>query len=252
MLFAEGRGRALAVASSVPWIARSAGYVGFSDGWQTLSRGEGLRQEYVRADNGNVAISGTLDLAAQSGRALLAIGFGAQPEEAAFRSLISLQQGLEPAMRRYCVGWRDWQNSLLPLDESRAEGTLNRYRVSTVVLATHRDAESGAIIASLSIPWGSSKGDDDLGGYHLVWPRDLVQIAGGLLAAGAADQARAVLEYLVASRRPTVIGYRIRGWMAGRTGKAFSSTRRPFQFCCSTCCCGRGRSTRRISSATTP
>ena len=198
MLFAEGRGRALAVASSVPWIARSAGYVGFSDGWQTLSRGEGLRQEYVRADNGNVAISGTLDLAAQSGRALLAIGFGAQPEEAAFRSLISLQQGLEPAMRRYCVGWRDWQNSLLPLDESRAEGTLNRYRVSTVVLATHRDAESGAIIASLSIPWGSSKGDDDLGGYHLVWPRDLVQIAGGLLAAGAADQARAVLEYLVA------------------------------------------------------
>src|SRR6201996_2164718 len=45
MLFAEGRGLSLAVASSVPWSARSVGYVGVSDGWQTLSRGEGLREE---------------------------------------------------------------------------------------------------------------------------------------------------------------------------------------------------------------
>jgi glucoamylase len=48
MLFAEGRGTSLAVASSVPWLARSAGYVGISDGWQTLSRGEGLRREFDR------------------------------------------------------------------------------------------------------------------------------------------------------------------------------------------------------------
>ena len=198
MLFAEGRGTALAVASSAPWLARSAGYVGTSDGWQTLSRGEGLRSEYVRAENGNVALSGTLDLASENGRALLAIGFGAQPEEAAFRALLSLQQGLEPTLRRFCAGWREWQKGLLPLDEPQEETQLNRYRISTAVLATHRDPASGAIIASLSIPWGSSKGDDDLGGYHLVWPRDLVQIAGGLLAAGSPVHARAVLDYLVA------------------------------------------------------
>lgn len=52
------------------------------------------------------------------------------------------------------------------------------------------------MIASLSIPWGSSKGDDDLGGYHLVWPRDLVEIAGGFLAAGAAKDARRIIQYL--------------------------------------------------------
>lgn len=198
LLFAEGRGTALAVASSVPWLARSAGYVGFSDGWQTLSRGEGLKPEYVRAVNGNVALSGTLDLASGKGRALLAIGFGAQPEEAAFRALLSIQQGTESTLRRFCVGWRQWQETLLPLDELPDAGPLNRYRISTAVLATHRDPASGAIIASLSIPWGSSKGDDDLGGYHLVWPRDLVQIAGGLLAAGSPSHARAVLDYLVA------------------------------------------------------
>jgi glucoamylase len=197
-LFAQGRGLALAVVSSVPWLARSAGYVGFSDGWQTLSRGEGLKPEYERAEHGNVAISGTLDLAAGEGRALLAIGFGAQPEEAALRALLSLQQDMQATLQRYCAGWRQWQASLVPLDQPSDRSGLNRYRISTAVLATHRDPASGAVIASLSIPWGSSKGDDDLGGYHLVWPRDLVQIAGGLIAAGSQDYARGVLDYLVA------------------------------------------------------
>ncbi len=37
MLFAEGGGTSLALAASVPWGARSAGYAGVSDGWQDLS-----------------------------------------------------------------------------------------------------------------------------------------------------------------------------------------------------------------------
>lgn len=55
-------------------------------------------------------------------------------------------------------------------------------------------------IASLSIPWGFNKGDEDLGGYHLIWPRDLVENAGGLLAAGAHDDALRVLHYLEATQ----------------------------------------------------
>jgi glucoamylase len=54
----------------------------------------------------------------------------------------------------------------------------------------------GGIIASLSIPWGFSKPDDDLGGYHLVWPRDLVETAGGFIAMGALEHVRRVLRYL--------------------------------------------------------
>ena len=215
VLFAQGRGTALAVVASVPWRARSAGYVGVSDGWQTLIRGEGVRSDYVRAENGNVALTGTLDIAAGNGRVVLAIGFGAQPEEAAFRALISLQQGIAPTLQRFCTGWRQWQRSLLPLDAPHDPQGHNRYRVSTTVLATHRDAASGAFIASLSIPWGSSKGDDDLGGYHLVWPRDLVEIAGGLLAAGSAGYARAVLDYLTAVQE--VDGHWVQNsWLDGR------------------------------------
>ena len=200
MLFAKGRSLSLAVASSVPWRARSAGYVGVSDGWQTLSRGEGLRPEFLRAEHGNVAIAGTLDIASHGGEAVLTMGFGALPEEAALRALLSLQQPLDAALEHYCAGWRQKQAELLPLDQPRDAGGLNRYRVSTAVLATHRDESSGAIIASLSIPWGFAKGDDDLGGYHLVWPRDLVETAGGLLAAGATGSAKAVLDYLAATQ----------------------------------------------------
>jgi len=200
MLFAEGSGTSLAVASSVPWLARSAGYVGVSDGWQTLSRGEGLRTEFERAESGNVAIAGTLDLASQGGQAVLAIGFGSLPEEAGLRALLGLQQPLAPALEHYCAGWRRYQVGLLPLDEPHHGEELNRYRVSTAVLATHRDETSGAIIASLSIPWGFAKSDNDLGGYHLVWPRDLVETAGGLLAAGDTASAKSVLGYLVATQ----------------------------------------------------
>ena len=70
-----------------------------------------------------------------------------------------------------------------------------------MVLKIH-EAKSfpGGIIASLSIPWGFAKGDDDLGGYHLVWPRDLVEAAGGLLAGGATEEAHRVLTYLQATQ----------------------------------------------------
>lgn len=215
LLFAEGRGTALSVAATVGWTARSAGYVGTSDGWQTLSRGEGLIAEFERAENGNVAISGTLDLSSSNGHALVAIGFGSQPEEAAFRAILSLQHGVDPALKRYRAGWRQWQRGLLPLDEPHDATQLNKYRVSTSVLATHRDDASGAIIASLSIPWGSSKSDDNLGGYHLVWTRDLVETAGGLLAAGASEEAKAVLDYLVVSQETD--GHWVQNsWLDGR------------------------------------
>ena len=65
------------------------------------------------------------------------------------------------------------------------------------MLRTHEESSfAGGYIASLSIPWGFAKGDEDLGGYHLVWPRDLVEIAGGMLAAGAKPEALQILQKL--------------------------------------------------------
>ena len=52
------------------------------------------------------------------------------------------------------------------------------YRLSRCILLAHEDKSfQGALVASMSIPWGETKNDADLGGYHLVWTRDLVQSA---------------------------------------------------------------------------
>jgi glucoamylase len=197
MLFAEGSGTTLALGCSAPFLARSVGFAGASDGWQDLSRHFELRWRYDHARDGNVALTGEIDLAACAGRFVLALGFGRGAAEAALRVRASLNDGIESALAGYVAGWRAWQDSLLPLDAALPVGSANTYRVSTAVLRTHEARSfAGGYIASLSIPWGFSKGDEDLGGYHLVWPRDLVEIAGGLLAAGAKAEALQILRYL--------------------------------------------------------
>jgi glucoamylase len=197
MLFAEGRGTALALGCSAPFLARAVGFVGFSDGWQDLTRHFQLRWRHNLARDGNVAITGEVDLQACSGSFVLALGFGRTPTEAALRVRASLSEGVDTALAEYVAGWRSWQDLLLPLDGDVPVDGANTYRVSTAVLRTHEARSfAGGHIASLSIPWGFSKGDEDLGGYHLVWPRDLVETAGGLLAAGAKAEARKVVHYL--------------------------------------------------------
>ncbi len=63
---------------------------------------------------------------------------------------------------------------------------------------SHTNKSIPGAVASLAIPWGDERGDEDLlqGAYHLVWSRDLVQHGGGLLAIGANQDAQHVLEYL--------------------------------------------------------
>ena len=205
MLFAEGGGAALALAADLPWLARSVGFAGVSDGWQDLSRHFRLTWAYDRAVAGNVALAGEVGLA-PGGTAVFALGFGRSPTEAAFRARASLLDDFDGLAREYAQAWQDWQAGLRRLDRLPVPGAQggrahNTYRVSTAVLRTH-EAPSfrGGYIASLSIPWGAAKGDDDLGGYHLVWPRDLVETAGGLLAAGALAEAVQVLDYLRATQ----------------------------------------------------
>ena len=198
MLFAERQGIALALACSAGWLNRSAGFVGVSDGWQDLNQNKRITRTFDRAENGNVALTGEVDIRQSGGNFLLALGFGANTFEAGQRALASLLDGFDSARLLYIHEWQNWLQTLLPLSsQNKLKATRELYLVSAAVLRTHESKRfPGALIASLSIPWGFSKGDDDLGGYHLSWPRDLVESAGGLLAAGAHDDARRVLYYL--------------------------------------------------------
>jgi glucoamylase len=198
MLFAEGRGNALALACTVPWRNASVGFVGHSDGWQVLSRNGKLDPIWTRAENGNVALIGEIDFS-QADEVTLALGFGRHPEEAAHRVRSSLNFGFARACDDYIGRWRDALEEAAPLVPPPPPDVRDCYRTSVAVMLAHEPLTfAGGIIASLSIPWGFSKGDDDLGGYHLVWPRDLVETAGGLVAAGMRLPARVVLSYLAA------------------------------------------------------
>jgi glucoamylase len=196
MLFAERDGSALALACSAGWLKRSVGFVGVSDSWQDLMRNKNMTWGYRRAENGNVALCGEIDHEASDGTFLLALGFGSNASEAGNRALASLYDGFESAQSLYTSEWQAWPRTL-PHREGGKTGNHDLFRVSTAVLRTHESKRfPGGLIASLAIPWGFSKGDNDLGGYHLAWPRDLVESAGGLLAAGAREDVHRVLNYL--------------------------------------------------------
>jgi glucoamylase len=196
MLFAERDGNALALACSANWIKRSVGFVGVSDAWRDLIRHKVITREFTRAENGNVALCGEIDVSACDGEFLLALGFGSNAAEAGNRALASLYEGFESAQALFTSEWQAWQQTLPIMDRGKSDGQ-NLFRVSTAVLRTHESKRfPGGLIASLAIPWGFSKGDNDLGGYHLAWPRDLVESAGGLLAAGAREDVHRVLHYL--------------------------------------------------------
>src|SRR5271157_1106902 len=194
MLFATGHGAHLAMAADQPFLASSVGFVGVSDGWRQLSRDGRLIESYDAATDGNIAL--TAELAkGPDGVSVLALGFGQTSAEAGHHALASLQTPFETILNDYAAGWRSWQADLRSL-ERKTRGH-NLYRVSAGILRSHETPTfPGGVIAGLSIPWGFSKGDDDLGGYHLVWPRDLCEAGGALLACGADTAVRRILRYL--------------------------------------------------------
>jgi glucoamylase len=202
VLFAQHGENTLALACSAAWIKQSVGYVGSSDGWLDLKTHKQLTWEYTRAENGNIALTGRIDLNDSGGEFTLALGFGKDAENAAGSAISSLRDGFDKAKHDYIAGWEEWIKTHPPIDKDKA-GQRDLSAISLAVLRTHESKQSrGAFIASLSIPWGFSKGDNDLGGYHLVWTRDMVETAGGLLASGAHEDVRRVLAYLQSTQQP--------------------------------------------------
>jgi glucoamylase len=100
---------------------------------------------------------------------------------------------------------RQWQRAVVNPKFDFSNDTSDgggMYRLSRCVLLAHEDKLfQGALVASLSIPWGETKSDNDRGGYHLVWTRDLVQSATALLATGQTGTPLRALIWLAALQR---------------------------------------------------
>jgi glucoamylase len=200
MLFACRNNTAIAVASSLPWKLRSAGFVNPSDNWHDLKRDKKITTCYERAENGNVYLLGEIDLSNKEDEFLVSTGFGQTWEEAAQRAFASLVNNFDESKKNYIDRWQRWHKKIhFPANNS--PNKKNLCLISASVLRIH-EAKSfpGGLIASLSIPWGFAKGDNDLGGYHLVWPRDLVEAAGALLSLNAVDDVKRIINYLFSTQ----------------------------------------------------
>ena len=92
------------------------------------------------------------------------------------------------------------------------------FRLAAMVLKAHEDKTfRGAMIASMSMPWGFAVKADlpTVGGYHLVWARDLYEIATGLLAAGDRAAAERALNYLLTVQQKTDGSFPQNSWLDG-------------------------------------
>jgi len=190
----------LALAATIPFSRASCGFVGRSDGWTDLSENLKMDWEFDRASDGNVALTGELDLSAST-EFTLGLAFGESERQAITTLLQGLDTSFEHHHRRFLQQWDRASHRLLPLESMSGDGG-NLYHSSSSLLLAHEDKSyPGAIIASLSIPWGEAKGDEDQGGYHLVWTRDMVQSATGMLAAGNSATPLRALIYLAVSQQ---------------------------------------------------
>ena len=136
MLMAQRETIALALHCSAPWLKRSAGFVGTSDGWQDLDQHKQMEWEYGLAENGNVALIGEIDLKATDGSFVLALGFGYNDAEAAQRDLASLYEGFQVTRQNYVDEWLAWQKTLLDLGpalpaEFASNSALKAYKLAT-------------------------------------------------------------------------------------------------------------------------
>jgi glucoamylase len=203
---------AVALASQPGFTEMSNGFAGTSDGYTDLLKHSILTKTYSRADNGNV-----LQVARLAGgkHTLLALGFGANPGEAVDAATKSLQKGFSAASEQYVSGWNAYVRSLVRVNARYA----SMFELSAMVLKAHEDKTyRGAMIASMSVPWGFAinASKPTAGGYHLIWGRDLYEIATALMAAGDRSAAERALDYLFTVQQRPDGSYPQNTWLDGK------------------------------------
>jgi glucoamylase len=204
-LVASDAASASALVGAPAFGATSSGFRGVSDGWTDLRSDGRLDWRYTSAAPGNLVQTAAVRFArghgpafrGGGGHATLALGFGPDAGAALAASRESLRRGFPAVAGAYARDWRGYLAGLRqPPSSLRGDAQRDLYRVSAMVLAASEDkTHRGAYVASHAMPWAFGR-DDPSGPYHLVWSRDLYQIATALALAGDTAGANRALDFL--------------------------------------------------------
>ncbi|MCS6627399.1 glucan 1,4-alpha-glucosidase [Roseibacterium beibuensis] len=221
----------LALLGDRPFEAGSVGFVGVSDGLTDLADGR-LDNLYSTTGDatGNIMLTGALPLvpAGQSSRHDFVVGFGDSAAAATNEAVGAFNTGLDEVLRRFNgegdrVGWEDYIASLdqLPrLAEQSTDGGKLAYASALMLKVQEDRTHAGALIASLSNPWGDTvDATNSSTGYKAVWPRDFYQVAMAMLALGDTETPLAAFRYLpqVQVRADTPGNTGATGWFLQKT-----------------------------------
>lgn len=191
MLMAKRDNVYTALSSNIGWKGYSIGYYKVNDIMTDLDENKQMTKHYDSA-RGNIIEGAEIDLT-KNGEFEIVLSFGGSDSEAAKTALETLREDYNNLKNNYIDEWTKYCNTL-----NNFNGKANSlyYNSMMILKASEDKTNKGAYIASLSIPWGDGQRDDNTGGYHLVWSRDLYHVANAFIAAGDVDSANRSLDYL--------------------------------------------------------
>ncbi len=205
-----------ALIAQPPFVSASNGFVGVNDGWSEIKSSRHLTKLYNRAEDGNIAQIGELPASLTQGKPVtVALGFGSDDRAAVEAARGALNAGFASCHAAYTNGWHSYVARLKQPDSPYRLQFLR----SAMTLRAHEDKlHPGAIVASLTIPWGdyADASKPNIGGYHLVWSRDLYQIATAFLAMGDRATAERSLDYLFNTQQRPDGSFPQNSWLTGK------------------------------------
>lgn len=199
----------LAIKTDALITQSTVGFEGVSDGLNDLKKSGKLEHNYTSTGEttGNVAM--TLQLPTvekgQTGEWVFVMGFGNSKDESLAAANKTLDTGYKQVLANFngtgdAIGWEDYIASLPELGKLAAASTDNGkllYASAMVLKAQEDKTHAGAVIASLSNPWGdTASADKAQTGYKAVWPRDFYQVTMAMLALGDKVTPKVAFEYL--------------------------------------------------------
>lgn len=194
------------------------GFFGVNDGLTQLKQSGKISRSYSKAENGNivqVARVTPVSLNKDQRSMVFALGFGKSPDIALGIAMSALEKGIDKILQQYRSGWLEYLTDLPKVDPKYQA----QFNMAAMQLKALEDkSHPGANIASLTVPWGggANANENNIGGYHLVWSRDLYQVATAYMALGDTAAAERALDFLFKVQQKADGSFPQNSWLDGR------------------------------------